>query len=127
MPVLPFRSKWHRSIVSRFTTATICILAGRVLTRFGNGFDGRLAEGEAVMNHSRYERYRGQQPFSGGEGHGFLTSYHPDKGDRATGRKLSRAFTTMDGQCLAFLITGGKGKGAELCLQLELFDDETGG
>ena len=135
-------------------------LGDQVLSRFEDGFDGWLLEGEAVTNHSQYERYRGQQPINGNEGRGFLTSYHPDKGDRATGRALSPAFTAESDQHLAFLIAGGMGSGVGLRLladgdeaavwrgenterfkrvvyplaevagqhlQLELFDDETGG
>ncbi len=135
-------------------------LGEQVLARFEDGFDGWLLEGEAVTNHSQYGRYRGQQPVSGNEGRGFLTSYHPDKGDRATGRALSPEFTAVHGQYLTFLIAGGKGGGVGLRLladgdetavwrgwnterfervvhsladvagkrlQLELFDDETGG
>ena len=114
----------------------------------------------AVTNYSGHEPYRGQQPISGNEGRGFLTSYHPDKGDRATGRALSPAFTAGHDQYLAFLVAGGKGDRVGLRLladgdetavwrggnterfervvhplagvegqrlQLELFDNETGG
>ena len=135
-------------------------LGNQVLARFEDGFDGWLLEGEAVTNHSQYERYRDQQPINGNEGRGFLTSYHPDKGDRTTGRALSPTFTAESGQYLVFLIAGGVGSGVGLRLlaggdeaatwrgenterfkrivyplaevagqrlQLELFDDETGG
>ena len=91
-------------------------LGDQVLARFEDGFDGWLLEGEAVTNHSQYERYRGQKPINGNEGRGFLTSYHPDKGDRATGRALSPAFTAESDQYLAFLIAGGVGSGVGLRL-----------
>ncbi len=127
---------------------------------FEDGFDGWLPVGEAVVNHAQHEHYKGQQPISGNTGQGFLTSYHPDKGDRVTGRALSPAFTAEPGQYLTFLIAGGEGGGVGLRLladgdevavwrgrnterfrqivhpladvagerlQLELFDDETGG
>ena len=135
-------------------------LGEQALARFEGGFDGWLLEGEAVTNHGQHERYGGQQLISGNEGRGFLTSYHPDKGDRTTGRALSPMFTAESGQYLAFLIAGGTGGGVGLRLladgdeaavwrgenterfkrviyplgevagqrlQLELFDDETGG
>ena len=135
-------------------------LGEQALARFEDGFDGWLLEGEAVTNHNQHERYGGQQPISGNAGRGFLTSYHPDKGDRTTGRALSPAFTASAGQYLAFLIAGGRGDGvgarlladgeeaavwqgenterfqrvvyplAEVAgqrLQLEMFDDESGG
>ena len=132
----------------------------RILGRFEDGLDGWLLEGEAVTNHGQNEHYRDQQPISGSAGRGFLTSYHPDKGDRTTGRALSPAFTADSDQYLTFLIAGGMGSGVGLRLlavggeaavwrgegterfrrvvyslaevagqrlQLELFDDETGG
>ena len=135
-------------------------LGEQVLARFEDDFDGWLLEGEAVTNHGQHERYRGQHPISGNAGRGFLTSYHPDKGDRTTGRALSPTFTAESGQYLVFLIAGGAGGGVGLRLlaggdeaaiwrgenterfkrviyplgevagqrlQLELFDDETGG
>ena len=49
-------------------------------------------------------------------GRGFLTSYHPDKGDKATGRVLSPAFPAESDQYLAFLIAGGMGSGVGLRL-----------
>ena len=135
-------------------------LGEQVLARFEDGFDGWLVEGEAITNHSQHKRYKGQQPISGNVGPGFLTSYHPDQGDRAAGRALSSEFTVRADQHLAFLIAGGRGDGVGLRLladgeeaavwrgenterfkwvihplaevagqrlQLELFDDETGG
>ena len=86
-------------------------LGEQALARFEDGFDGWLLEGEAFTNHNQYGRYRGQQPISGNASRGFLTSYHPDKGDRTTGRVLSPAFTTNPGQYLTFLIAGGGGDG----------------
>ncbi len=88
----------------------------RALALFADGLDGWLLEGDAVTNHARYERYRGQQPIGGNEGAGFLTSYHPDKGDRAVGRAFSPVFTAKPGEYLTFLIAGGKGVGVGLRL-----------
>ncbi len=92
------------------------LLGGSVLARFEDGFDGWLPEGEAITNHGQHEHYKGQQPIGGNMGRGFLTSYHPDKGDRATGRALSLAFTAEPDQYLAFLIAGGMGSGVGLRL-----------
>ena len=135
-------------------------LPDQVVVNFEDGFDGWFLEGEAVTNRGRHERYKGQQPISGNLGRSFLTSYHPENGDRVTGRALSPAFTAESGQYLLFLIAGGKGDGVGLRLladgdeavvwhgenterfervihplaevagqrlQLELFDEETGG
>ncbi len=113
---MPFKSPDRRWVVDRFSGRD---LRARV---FEYDFDsedipdGWLTEGEAVTNHSQHERYRGQQPISGNGGRGFLTSYHPDKGDRATGRALSPAFTAARGQYLGFLIAGGAGSGVGLRL-----------
>ena len=59
----------------------------------------------------QHERTMGQQPISGYVGRGFLNSYHPNRGDAATGMARSPAFTTSDGQLLTFLIAGGDGDG----------------
>ena len=51
----------------------------------------------------------GQDPIFGHVGPGFLTSYHPDEGDKTTGRALSPEFTASDNHHLAFLIGSGAG------------------
>ena len=132
----------------------------RFLGAFENGFDGWRLEGDAVTNHGRHAIYKGQQPVSGNVGPGFLTSFHPDKGDQPTGRALSPEFTATADLHLVFLIAGGRDAGVGLRLlvdgeeaavwrggntewfrtvvhplagvagkrlQLELFDNETGG
>ncbi len=91
-------------------------LGEQELASFEAGFDGWLPKGEAVTNHGRHERYKGQQPISGNKGPGFLTSYHPDKGDRVTGRALSPEFAARADQHLVFLIAGGAGAGVGLRL-----------
>ncbi len=93
--------------------------SGRILARFEDGFDGWLLEGEAITNHGQHEHYKGQQPIGGNMGRGFLTSYHPDKGDRATGRALSPAFTAESDQYLSFLIAGGIDSGVGLRLLVD--------
>ena len=161
---MPFNSPDRQWVFDRFAGRDLRVFDlffdGRFLGRFEDGLDGWLLEGEAVTNHGQNERYRGQQPISGNVGRGFLTSYHPDKGDLAIGRAFSPAFTAESDQYLTFLIAGGEGGGVGLRLwadrveaavwrgentewftrvvyplaevagqrlQLELFDDETGG
>ncbi len=136
------------------------LVGERFIGRFEDGFEGWSLEGEAITNHAGHGRYPGQSLVHGNVGPGFLTSYHPHKGDRAVGRAFSPAFTVESGQYLVFMIAGGKGVGVGLrlladgvaaavwrgrnterferivhpldavagsSLQLELFDDETGG
>ena len=157
---MPFDSSDRQWVVDHFSGRDLHTLVFEHDFNSEDGFDGWLPEGEAVTNYSGHEPYRGQQPISGNEGRGFLTSYHPDKGDRATGRALSPAFTAGHDQYLAFLVAGGKGDRVGLRLladgdeavvwrgrnterfervvhplagvegqrlQLELFDNETGG
>ena len=52
---------------------------------------------------------QGQDPIFGHVGPGFLTSYHPDEGDKTTGKARSPEFTASDNHHLAFLIGGGAG------------------
>ena len=75
----------------------------RFLGRFEDGFDDWLLEGDAFT--------KGQAPMKGSVGPGFLTSYHPSKGDTLTGTARSPEFTATNDQLLAFLIGGGKHKG----------------
>ena len=161
---MPFNSPDRQWVFDRFAGRDLRVFDlffdGRFLGRFEDGLNGWRLEGEAVTNHGQNERYRGQQPISGYVGRGFLTSYHPDKGDLAIGRAFSPAFTAESDQYLTFLIAGGEGGGVGLRLwadrveaavwrgentewftrvfyplaevagqrlQLELFDDETGG
>ena len=77
------------------------------LWSFEDGFDGWRLYGEAVTNHAEHEEYKNQSPIHGNVGPGFLTSFHPDKGDNAIGRAQSPPFTAAAGQRLSFLIAGG--------------------
>ena len=132
----------------------------RFLGSFDVGLDGWILEGSAVTNHADHALYRDQQPIRGNLGSGFLTSYHPDERDNATGKARSPEFTAGPDQLLAFRIAGGAGDdvGVRLLadgeqvavwhgrnterfnavmyaldgmagqrLQLELFDNATGG
>ena len=77
------------------------------LWSFEDGFDGWRLHGDAVTNHAEHEEYKNQSPIHGNVGPGFLTSFHPDKGDNAIGRARSPLFTAAAGQRLSFLIAGG--------------------
>lgn len=77
------------------------------LGRFTKGLDGwRVAEG-TVTNYGDHVNGARQEGLSAYVGAGFLTSWHPDRGDDSTGRALSPEFTAADGQHLVFLVGGG--------------------
>ena len=80
----------------------------RLLASFEDGFDGWILKGEAVTNHGQHEHYHNQLPISGNVGRGFLTTFHPRKGDRVTGSAFSPTFTAEPDQYLTFLLAGGK-------------------
>ena len=83
----------------------------RALGSFDDGLDDWQLEGDAVTIEGQHERTMGQQPITGHVGRGFLTSYHPTRGDAVTGTARSPAFTSADGSLLTFLIAGGDGDG----------------
>ena len=91
----------------------------RLLESFEDGFDGWHIEGEAITNHNQHALYERQQMILGNTGPGFLTSYHPSRGDSVTGRALSPEFTARDDQYLAFQIAGGSGSNVGLRLLVE--------
>ena len=132
----------------------------RILGAFEDGFDDWSLDGDAVTNHRDHEGEYEQQPISGNIGPGFLTSFHPDRGDQVSGGARSPEFTAREGSFVVFWIAGGNGDGvgvrlladgeevrtwrgrnsetfvrilhplAEVAgktLQLELFDQESGG
>ena len=88
----------------------------RFLGHFEHGFDGWQLSGEAVTNYSQHERSDEQELIWGRADSDFLTSYHPGKGNRVTGKARSPAFIATADQYLAFLIAGGGGKGVGLRL-----------
>ena len=79
------------------------------LGRFERGMEGWRFEGQAMTNHGQHAFYTGQLPIFGHVGPGFLTSFHPDKGDKTTGKAFSPEFTARADQSLAFLLAGGLG------------------
>ena len=81
----------------------------RFLGHFENGFDGWRLAGDSISNYNQHANYAGQSLIWNRADSGFLTSYHPSKGNRAVGRALSPEFTATADQYLAFLIAGGDG------------------
>ena len=82
----------------------------RFLGHFESGFDGWLLSGEAVTNFNQHANFAGQPLIWNRADDGFLTSYHPSRGNRTTGRALSPTFAASADQYLAFLIAGGGGQ-----------------
>ena len=85
-------------------------VGGQFLGRFEDGLDSWQIVGEAVTNHSQHAFYQGQKPIFGHVGPGFLTSYHPEAGDKSTGKARSPMFTAADDHHLALRVGGGSGK-----------------
>ena len=80
------------------------------LGRFESGLDGWTLTGEAVTNRRDHAFYAGQAPIFGHVGPGFLTSYHPDEGNKPTGQARSPTFTAAAGHQLALRVGGGSGE-----------------
>ena len=76
-----------------------------------DGFDNWRLDGDAVTMYDEHERIVDQSPITGNVTKGFLTTYHPNRGDAEIGTARSPEFSTADGQLLTFLIAGGKGEG----------------
>ena len=91
---------------NRFHVGGYTYVGERILAHFEQGFDGWQVAGEAVSNFNQHLNYAGQALIWGRADSDFLTSYHPSKGNRATGRARSPAFTATADQFLAFLIAG---------------------
>ncbi len=75
---------------------------------FENEFDGWKLSGDGISNYSQHADYEGQALIWNRADGGFLTSYHPTKGDRAVGTALSPEFTATADDYLSFLIAGGE-------------------
>ena len=72
--------------------------------------------GQALTNFNQHDNYSGQGLVWNRADSGFLTSYHPTKGNAVTGEALSPTFTASNDQYLAFLIAGGALEGVGLRL-----------
>ena len=101
---------------NRFHVGKHAYVGQRILAHFEHGFDGWQLSGQAITNHSQYANYEGQHLIWNRADSGFLTSYHPSKGNRVTGQALSPSFTASAHQYLAFLIAGGNLNGVGLRL-----------
>ena len=82
-------------------------VGAQFLGRFEGGLDGWQVVGEAITNHGHHEFYQDQLPIFGHVGPGFLTSYHPNEGDKMTGWARSPEFTAAERHYLALLVGGG--------------------
>ena len=89
---------------------------GRPFGDFTAGFTNWRLDGDAVTIYGHHERIVKQSPISGNVSQGFLTSYHPNRGDAVTGTARSPEFTIADDQLLTFLIAGGGGDGVGIRL-----------
>ena len=105
----PDGNRFHISDSGDGLTVSSLYVGEQFLGRFERGMEGWRVEGNAVTNHSPHIFYTGQLPIFGHVGPGFLTSYHPDKGDTTTGEAFSPEFTAQAGHSLAFLLAGGSG------------------
>ncbi len=95
---------------NRFLVGQHAYVGQQIVAHFENGFDGWQLSGQAVSNFNQHANYAGQGLTWNRADSGFLTSYHPSKGNRVTGEALSPTFTASDDQYLAFLIAGGAGQ-----------------
>ena len=101
---------------NRFLVGEHTYVGERILAHFENGFDDWQVAGQSVRNFNQHQNYAGQALTWGRADSGFLTSYHPSKGNRVTGEALSPRFTAQADQYLAFLIAGGDAVGVGLRL-----------
>ena len=102
---------------NQFRVGLLNYVGERFLGHFEEGFGGWRLDGEAITNHGQHVHYEGEWWMTrSNPDPGFLTSYHPSKGNQATGKALSPEFTARADQHLAFLIAGGAGDGVGLRL-----------
>ena len=84
-------------------------VGAQFLGRFEGGLDGWEIVGAAMTDHGQHQFYQAQIPICGHASPGFLTSYHPDEGDKPTGKAFSPVFTAANNHHLAVLVGGGPG------------------
>ncbi len=102
--------------LNRFLLGKHTFVGQRILSHFNNGIDGWQLSGQAISNFNQHDSYPGQQLIWNRADSGFLTSYHPTKGNAVTGQALSPTFSASPDQYLAFLIAGGNFSGVGLRL-----------
>ena len=101
---------------NRFLVGEHAYVGEQILAHFEDGFDDWQLSDQAISNFSQYTNYQGQPLIWNRADSGFLTSYHPTKGNAVTGEALSPTFTASNDQYLAFLIAGGALEGVGLRL-----------
>ena len=96
--------------------ASSYLIGEQFIGLFEDGLDGWLLASEEVTNQIWHQQYQHQTLITGSEGRGFLTSYHPRKGNAATGQAHSPVFIPESDHYLVYLIAGGGGSGVGLRL-----------
>ena len=102
--------------LNRFLVGEYAYVGEQILAHFQHGFDDWQLAGHAFSNFNQHDNYPGQQLIWNRADSGFLTSYHPTKGNHVTGEALSPTFSASSDQYLAFLIAGGDLHGVGLRL-----------
>ena len=92
---------------NRFRVGSHHYVGEQFLGRFEGGLDSWHVVGAAITNHGHHEFYQDQLPIFGHVGPGFLTSYHPNEGDKMTGWARSPEFTAAERHYLTLLVGGG--------------------
>ncbi len=107
---MPFDTNDHQWAVDHFAERELRVAGDfdglRVISNFEDGLDGWRLSGDGIGKYSPYPRF----PTIGYSGQGFLTSFHPRKGDAATGTARSPEFTACPADSLSFLLAGGSSK-----------------
>ena len=70
---------------NRFLVGEYVYVGEQILAHFEDGYDGWHLTGQAFSNFNRHDNFQGQGLIWNRADSGFLTSYHPDKGDRRSG------------------------------------------
>ena len=101
---------------NRFLLGEHTFIGQQILAHFNNGLDGWQLTGQAITSFNQHDSYPGQQLIWNRADSGFLTSYHPTKGNAVTGEALSPTFSASPDQYLVLLIAGGNLHGVGLRL-----------
>ena len=113
---MPFDTPDHRWAVERFSARELRMASDfegiRVISNFEDGMDGWQASGDGIGNRTPHEPYLTRLPSIGYSGRGFLSSFHPRKGDAVTATARSPEFTASSDDYLSFLLAGSKSENA---------------
>ena len=108
---MPFDAADHQWAVDRFSGRELRVASDfdgiRVLADFEDGLDGWQPSGDGIVNSSLHD-FPLRLPSIGYSGRGCLTSFHPRRGDAATGTARSPEFTAGPDDHLSFLLGGGR-------------------